>query len=289
LKKATIDYSKEHLLVLEDDPHFREELLRTLSFLGLKANPALNAPQAFEMLKENHFTFLLSDLTMPDSERLKVIQKVVLNHPEVSVLAMTTVPKGYPYKEVITAGASDFVKKPFEPGELEAKVQRIILDRDRRAELSELSITDSLTGLYNQRHFYTRLKEELARAKRQYRPFSLILLDLDDFKAYNDTYGHVAGDEVLRGFGRIISHLIREGADSGYRYGGDEFAIILTEADRGMAEEICTRIKKSLEKEEYDASTGYSTYSTGMTVKALVEEADKALYKAKLRITDDVG
>lgn len=274
---------------MENDPHFREELLQTLSVLGFKANPATNVSQALEMLKENHFTFLLSDLSMPDSERLKVIQDVALNHPEVSVLAMTTVPKGYAYKEVITAGASDFVKKPFEAGELEAKVQRIIVDRERRAELSELSITDSLTGLYNQRHFYTRLKEELARAKRQYRPFSLILLDLDDFKAYNDTYGHFAGDEVLRSFGGIISHLIREGADSGYRYGGDEFAIILTEADLGMAEEICRRIKKSLEKEEYNASMGYSTYSNGMTVKDLVEEADKALYKSKLRIMDGVG
>lgn len=289
MKKASIDYSKEHLLVLENDPHFREELLQILSVLGFKANPATNVSQALEMLKENHFTFLLSDLSMPDSERLKVIQDVALNHPEVSVLAMTTVPKGYAYKEVITAGASDFVKKPFEAGELEAKVQRIIVDRERRAELSELSITDSLTGLYNQRHFYTRLKEELARAKRQYRPFSLILLDLDDFKAYNDTYGHFAGDEVLRSFGGIISHLIREGADSGYRYGGDEFAIILTEADLGMAEEICRRIKKSLEKEEYNASMGYSTYSNGMTVKDLVEEADKALYKSKLRIMDGVG
>ncbi len=289
MKKTTIDYSKEHLLVLENDPHFREELLQTLSVLGFKANLATNVSQALEMLKENHFTFLLSDLSMPDSERLKVIQDVALNHPEVSVLAMTTVPKGYAYKEVITAGASDFVKKPFEAGELEAKVQRIIVDRERRAELSELSITDSLTGLYNQRHFYTRLKEELARAKRQYRPFSLILLDLDDFKAYNDTYGHFAGDEVLRSFGGIISHLIREGADSGYRYGGDEFAIILTEADLGMAEEICRRIKKSLEKEEYNASMGYSTYSNGMTVKDLVEEADKALYKSKLRIMDGVG
>ncbi|MBN1832153.1 MAG: diguanylate cyclase [Deltaproteobacteria bacterium] len=289
MKKASIDYSKEHLLVLEKDPHFREELLRTLSFLGFKADPATSVSQALEMLKENQFTFLLSDLTGPDSKRLKVFHDVVLNHPEVSVLVMTTVPKGYPYKEVISAGASDFVKKPFEAGELEAKVQRIILDRDRRAELSELSITDSLTGLYNQRHFYTRLKEELARAKRQFRPFSLILLDLDDFKAYNDTYGHFAGDEVLRSFGGIISNLIREGADSGYRYGGDEFAIILTEADRGMAEEICRRIEKSLEEKEYNASMGYSTYSTGMTVKGLVEEADKALYKSKLRIPDDVG
>ena len=289
MKKTSIDYSKEHLFVLENDPHFREELLQTLSVLGFKANPASDVVQALEMLKENNFTFLLSDLSMPDSERLKVIQNVVLNHPEISVLAMTTVPKGYPYKEVITAGASDFVKKPFEAGELEAKVQRIIVDRERRAELSELSITDSLTGLYNQRHFYTRLKEELARAKRQYRPFSLILLDLDDFKAYNDTYGHLAGDEVLRSFGGIISHLIREGADSGYRYGGDEFAIILTEADRGMAEEICHRIKKSLEKEEYNASMGYSTYGEGMTVKKLVEEADKALYKSKLRLTEGVG
>jgi diguanylate cyclase (GGDEF)-like protein len=289
LKKATIDYNKEHLLVLEKDLQFREELLRSLFALGFRANPASSVSQALKMLKKNQYTFLLSDLTLPDSERLKVIQDVVLNHPKVSVLAMTTVPEGYPYIEVIAAGASDFIKKPFEVGELKAKVHRIILDRDLRAELSELSITDSLTGLFNQRHFYNRLKEELARAKRQYRPFSLILLDLDDFKAYNDTYGHLAGDEVLRSFGGIISRLIREGADSGFRYGGDEFGIILTEADGNMAEVICGRIKKALEKEEYNASLGYSTFSEGMTVKDLVEEADKALYKAKLRIAESVG
>ena len=289
MKKPNIDYSKENLVILENDPKFREELVQSLFALGFKTSVASSVPDALQMLKQNQFTFLLAGLTMPDSAGLSTVEDIVQNHPDVSVLAMTAAPEGYPYIELITAGVSDFIKKPFESGELEAKVRRIIVDRDLRAELSALSITDSLTGLFNQRHFYDRLKEEVARAKRQQRPFSLILLDLDDFKAYNDTHGHLAGDAVLRSFGGMISRLIREGSDSGYRYGGDEFAVILTEADESMAQEIWERIKKALAKKNYNASMGYSTYRPGMTVKDLVDKADKALYKGKLKITENVG
>jgi diguanylate cyclase (GGDEF)-like protein len=289
LKKSTIDYSKENLVILENDHKFREKLVQSLSALGFEISVASSVPDALKMLKQNQFTFLLAGLTVPDSEGLNTVEEVVRNHPDVSVLAMTAAPEGYPYTELITAGVSDFIKKPFESGELEAKIRRIIADRDLRAELSALSITDSLTGLFNQRHFYNRLREELARAKRQQHPFSLILLDLDDFKAYNDTHGHLAGDAVLRSFGEMISRLIREGSDSGYRYGGDEFAIILTEADESMTKEIWARIKKALSKMDCNASMGYSTYLPGMTIKDLVDKADKALYKGKLKITDNVG
>lgn len=289
MKKLSLDYSKEHLLVLENDPKSRETLVRSLSDLGFRTSPATSAPDVLRMLQEDQYTFFLSDIAMPDSLGLEIIQKVAQNHPHVNILAMTSVPEGYPYTEVIKAGADDFIKKPFETGELDAKFHKLILDRDLRAELSALSITDSLTGLFNQRHFYNRLKEELARAKRQNRPLSLILLDLDDFKAYNDTHGHLAGDAVLRSFGGIIQRFIREGVDSGYRYGGDEFAIILTDADLTLAEEIWDRIQRALKKKDYNASMGYGKFTAGMTVKDLVAAADKGLYKAKLRILNNVG
>ena len=107
-------------------------------------------------------------------------------------------------------------------------------------------------------------------------------MDLDDFKAYNDTYGHLAGDDLLRKVGKIVHACIREGVDSGYRYGGDEFTVILIDADMSIAESIGKRIEKAIEREcKITASMGYATYSEGMGPEDLVGEADKDLYRLK--------
>ena len=287
MEADNIEYSKESLLVVDDNLHLRETLVELLSVLGFSASSASSGPDALKMLKESQYTFLLADMKMPDMDGLELIQKVGRDYPDVSIIAMTAFPEGYRYMDVINAGASDFIKKPFESGELEAKVKKVINERDLRTELNRLSVTDSLTGLFNQRHFYNRLKEELARAERQNHPLSLILLDLDDFKAYNDTYGHLAGDKVLRNFGRIINLCIREGVDSGYRYGGDEFAIILIDSDLGTAKEIGRRIQSVLQQDGLNTSMGLATFSSGMSVKDLVSEADINLYRAKLKITSN--
>ena len=94
-----------------------------------------------------------------------------------------------------------------------------------------MSIKDSLTGLYNQRYFYDRLAGEIERARRQSHPLSLLLFDIDQFKTYNDCHGHLAGDNVLQAAGQIVMESTREHVDVGFRYGGDEFTVILPEAD----------------------------------------------------------
>lgn len=288
MEKENIDYSRESVLIVDDDSELRETLTRLLTVLGFKTGSATNGPDALKMMNDDEYTFLLADMKIPEMDGLKLIQQVESEFPEVSIIAMTGYSEGYRYVDVITAGASDFIKKPFELEELEAKVKRIIAERNLKKELSRLSITDSLTGLFNQRQFYIRLKEELTRAQRQNHSLSLILLDLDHFKAYNDTYGHLAGDEVLRNLGRIINKSIREGVDSGYRYGGDEFAIILIDASLGVARVIGQRIQKALEKGNFTASVGYATFTDGMSEKELVSEADKNLYKAKLKIKSNM-
>ena len=289
MEKDGIDYSKESVLVVDDDMQFRETLVQLLSVLGFETGSASSGPGALAKLKENEYTFLLADMKMPDMDGLKLIEKAGQDFPDLSIIAMTGYAEGYRYIDVINAGASDFIKKPFESEELEAKVSRIISERNLRKELSRLSITDSLTGLFNQRHFYNRLREELTRAQRQSHSLSLMLLDLDHFKAYNDTYGHLAGDEVLRNLGRIINKSIREGVDSGYRYGGDEFAIILIDADLSVARDIGKRIQNALLQGNFTASVGYATFSDGMGEKELVAEADKNLYKAKLKIKSSMA
>ncbi len=184
--------------------------------------------------------------------------------------------------DVINAGANDFIVKPFTLDEMEAKINRILTEKRIRDELARASITDSLTGLFNQRHFYNRLREEIDRAKRQNHPLSLILLDLNKFKDYNDQYGHLAGDKMLAKCGKTILSNIRENVDTAFRYGGDEFAVICVEADDATARRIKERLEWGFEQGgSVTASVGVATYSKEMELKDFVALADRNLYDAK--------
>ncbi len=281
MQTVDINYSKELILIVDDDPFLRETLEKLLEIVGIPSNSASNGDEAMKMLEKNNYTMILTDMKMPGVDGMDLIKMVCKNH-EVSIIAMTGYSEGYTYVDVINAGASDFIKKPFGIEELEAKIRRIITERNLRKELNRLSITDSLTELYNQRHFYFRLNEEIKRAKRQRNLLALILLDLNDFKKYNDKYGHLAGDEVLRDAGDIIRGCIRESVDSGYRYGGDEFAVILIDADINIAKEIGNRIQAAFcQKNKVTVSVGYSIYHDDMDVKELIGAADKDLYISK--------
>ena len=277
-----INYGDEVLLVVDDEEHVRVTLTEMLNHLGFQAFSAGTGNEALDFMKTQDVTFLITDMKMPGMDGLELIEKVHVKYPEVCVIAMTGYAKGYRYIDVINAGATDFINKPFGIEELEAKVKRAIIERNIKKELNRLSITDSLTGLYNQRHFYSRLREEVKRAARQKHPLSVILIDLDNFKWYNDTYGHLAGDELLQKVGAIIRGLIREDVDTGYRYGGDEFAVILIDADIKAARHIAGRIQKAIETDcGVKASFGCASFSEGMSAEELLSQADKVLYSKK--------
>ena len=114
----------------------------------------------------------------------------------------------------------------------------------------QLSITDELTGLFNQRHFFYRLQAEIDRLERYAKPLSIMLLDLDNFKKYNDTFGHLEGDTVLRETGQIISSSIRS-ADLAFRYGGEEFIVILPETQGQTACIVAERIRTTLKDKKF--------------------------------------
>jgi diguanylate cyclase (GGDEF)-like protein len=282
MEKEDIDYSKESILVVDDDKQSRETLKEFLSYLGFSIRGTANGSNALKLLEEKEYTFVITDMKMPGISGLELIKTVSDDFHDVSIIAMTGYSAEYKYVEVINSGASDFINKPFDLEELEAKIRRIITERNLKKELSRLSITDSLTELFNQRHFYTRLIDEITRAERQKNALALILIDLDDFKQYNDTYGHLAGDEALRALGQTINKFIRESVDSGYRYGGDEFAIILIDADLDIAKVIGDRIHNFYkENENLTVSLGYAKFSEGMSAEKLVAVADKDLYVVK--------
>ncbi len=175
------------------------------------------------------------------------------------------------------------------------KMHEALRESERRYK--ELSITDDLTGLYNVRHFYAQLKSEVDRASRYQRALSLLMMDLDDFKNYNDSYGHLEGDKVLAGLGAMIRDNTRR-TDSAYRYGGEEFAVILPETPARYALVIAERLRMKLknqvfspvqgEKAHITASIGISEYVPGEEISELIKRADRGMYLVKERGKDQI-
>lgn len=156
-------------------------------------------------------------------------------------------------------------------------------------EIFRLSITDGLTGIHNKRYFLDQIRREVARARRKNRPLWVAMLDIDHFKRFNDTYGHVTGDHILRGIAGVLATLVR--ADETLaRYGGEEFVFLLVEAENAEVEKFCERIRSEVERQEFvfdgvphhlTVSMGAARLRPGQEVEDLVRAADTQLYRAK--------
>lgn len=176
--------------------------------------------------------------------------------------------------------------------ELEAKIhERTHELAEANARLAQLAVTDGLTGLYNHRHFHERLTLEVERSQRSGLPLSLLMLDVDHFKQFNDTYGHPAGDEVLRQLARVLGDA-RRANDVVARYGGEEFAVILVDTAKFTAAKVAERVRERVIANDFSdaapragrlsVSIGVATFpDDGSDAEALVRAADTALYTAK--------
>jgi diguanylate cyclase (GGDEF)-like protein len=280
---------KLHVLVVDDDPEIREILHEILTHLNHTSVTAEDGLDALEKLSQQHFDMMITDLKMPRLDGIELIKKIKTDFEDVDVIAVTVYGAEYNYTEVIGVGASDFIDKPFKADELEAKINRIIRERSLRAELKRLSTRDGLTGLYNRRYFDQNLRHEAIRALRQNYNLYLLFIDLDNFKEYNDNYGHQQGDSLLRELAKITLGNIRRDVDSAYRYGGDEFAVVLPHASRRQALMVAERLLTEYNKRNLtptSLSVGLAQLKgTGETLEedlqCLIREADQALYRAK--------
>jgi diguanylate cyclase (GGDEF)-like protein len=178
--------------------------------------------------------------------------------------------------------------------ELEAKIhERTHELAEANTRLAQLAVTDGLTGLYNHRHLHERLSLEVERSQRSGLPLSLLMLDVDHFKQFNDSYGHPAGDEVLRQLARVLTDT-RRANDVVARYGGEEFALILVDTAKFTAAKVAERVRERVEAHDFSdafpkskknaisVSIGVATFAEdGVDAEALVRAADTALYAAK--------
>jgi diguanylate cyclase (GGDEF)-like protein len=240
-------------------------------------------------MEEKQFDIVITDINMPRLNGVGLIKRITSDFSDTDVIAITGYQTEYNYTDIIALGASDFISKPINIDEFEAKIKRIVRERNMRFELRRLSTCDALTGLYNRRHLDDNLQNEAIRASRQHYDLYLLLIDIDNFKVYNDKYGHQQGDRLLQELARIILRSIRENVDSGYRYGGDEFAATILHANPQQALMVAERLRTEYNERNLvptSLSIGIAKLKNSHgTLEAdlddLIRKADQALYLAK--------
>ncbi|NPA95170.1 MAG: diguanylate cyclase [Thermodesulfobacteria bacterium] len=280
---------KQKILIVDDDTSILDLLDHFLQRKGFDCKCAENGKKALELLEASPFTIVITDLIMPQIDGMELLKIVKESWPDTDVIVMTGYTKNFTYTDVIRAGASDFVQKPFTLDEIEAKLQRLIKERQLRHTLKRLSVRDGLTDLFNRRFFDHKLKEEVTRALRQKYPLYLLLLDIDKFKEVNDMQGHQEGDKVLVTLADTLKSSTRDHVDLLFRFGGDEFAVLIPYASEDQAVAIAERIRSNfLNKVSSDVtiSMGLAKIDPSLkdpekTKKKLFLDADEALYSAK--------
>ncbi len=276
-------------LVVDDEKTIRKLMREFVEALGYKAFEAKSGEEALEILKRQPIDVVITDIMMPGLNGLDLTERIKENY-DTEVIVMTGFSGDYSYEQVITKGASDFIFKPVRFDEFRLRLQRVLKERYLKEELKKLSITDDLTGLYNARHFYKQLEMEIERSNRYNHPLSLLLLDIDFFKNYNDTYGHLEGNTVLSTIGKVIEECLRT-LDSAYRFGGEEFTIILPETDGEKAYNVAKRISSTIKSQRFSpkpgksvgitVSIGISEYKPKGDMKNFIKCADMAMFSAK--------
>ena len=285
------------LLVVDDDLAITEAIAEFMARSGYTALTASSGEEALDLLSGREIDVVITDIMMPGINGLELTDRISDAY-DVDVIVMTGYGGDYSYEEAVQKGASDFVFKPIRFEELLLRLRRVLrerrLSRERRdmlGKLKELAITDDLTRLYNSRHFYQQIELEVDRSNRYDNPLALLLMDIDHFKDYNDTYGHLEGDKVLVRLGEIIRSMLRK-MDSAYRYGGEEFTVILPETSGKESITMAERIRQAVEKERFSSSEdeesritisiGVTEYMPNEDVKAFVNRSDKAMYHSKV-------
>jgi diguanylate cyclase (GGDEF)-like protein len=278
------------VLCVDDDPGIRELLHEIIIRLGHSSTTAVDGVDALEKLEGGDFDVVITDISMPRMDGIELIKKITTDFDDVDIIVVTAYEIIYKYTDIIALGASDFISKPFDINELEAKLNRVLRERELRAELKRLSTRDGLTGLCNRRYFDETLNHEVSRALRQSYSLYLLFLDLDGLKQYNDKFGHQQGDNLLRGLAEVILGNIRKDMDSAYRYGGDEFAVILPHANQQQALMVAQRLLKSFNSRSVSSNNSLSiglakleaSYETlKENLESLISKADRELYRAK--------
>ena len=291
------------MLIIDDSPLLRQKVIESLRNANLFVNyfEANDGFSAIKLLSREDIDMIICDVTMPgmDGFRLMELINKEKRFDDLMVIMLSSNRKIYDKIKGLESGAIDYMTKPFHPHELSLRVSILLrmksLQKELKAKIAELehvTVVDSLTGLFNQRYLYDTLRREYNRSDRFNLKLSLIIMDIDNFKDINDSFGHQRGDEIIKEVAKLLQVMLR-GYDFAVRYGGDEFIIVLSQntviGSHIVAERIRTLIADNPLLIELNggrqvtASIGVSTFpdDTKEGCDALINIADQALYRAK--------
>jgi len=286
------------ILLIDDEEDILALLTDILEEEDYEVVTACNGAEGIEQFKKCSPDLVITDVKMPIKNGLEVLTEIKKMSDDVDVILLTGHSDEATAIECLRSGAYDYLLKPLEDIDIlltavtRAFDKRNLVKKNRELvkQLEELAIRDPLTGLYNRRHLHACLDEELARAERYNNTFCMVMLDIDHFKAVNDTYGHPFGDYVLKKLGEIIRGSLRT-VDSLYRYGGEEFFILMPETAREGAESLVNRSMTAIREYVFfcDGQEMNITISMGVSIfpdqatdqRELIRLADQALYRAK--------
>lgn len=290
------------LLVIDDSRAIRSTTRDLLLMEGdLAVIEAADGLTGFRTLLEKKPDLVLCDLEMPiaDGRKFLALRKSRPEAAEVPVIMLTGDHDVERKADLLDLGAADYVTKPFHPRELLARVRVQLRLRQLTAELravndtlKAITVTDALTGLANRRRLDETLVIEVARAKRYGTPLSLAVVDVDHFKRVNDTWGHDAGDEVLRGLARTLDQGVRR-TDLASRLGGEEFVVLMPHTPLNGAKDVAERLRTAFGASTFaicgtevrcTVSIGIAALDASKGIddgQKLLKAADVALYQAK--------
>ena len=287
---------KERILLISKNNETRDILSRSLKGAYM-LDTSSSFKKALSMMKNKPYNVVITEIVTPEKRGVEVLHKLKEAKSETPVVVITTHSSIPLAVEAMKAGAYDYITTPFNLDELKIVILhasawgKMIEEVKEKRVFQELALMDGLTRIYNRRYFDELLRREAERATRYYSKFSLLMIDIDDFKKYNDRYGHQAGDEVLR---IVANSLINQTRNTDFtaRYGGDEFAIIAPHTDKKYVSFMAARITRFIAgkdivlngsaKTRVSVSIGIATFGEDAFMKdKLLKLADKALYEAK--------
>jgi diguanylate cyclase (GGDEF)-like protein len=284
------------ILIVDDDASNRKLLELLLRPEGYRTLTAASGEEALASIAERAPDLILLDIMMPSMNGCEVARKLKANPAtsSIPIIMVTALTDRAARLAGLNAGAEEFLTKPVDSAELWLRVRNLLRLKELSDSLERLSRHDALTALANRRFFDTYLADQMAIARRHKRTLALVMCDVDAFKAYNDHYGHPAGDACLKQIAATLRSSCRRPADMAARYGGEEFALILPDTELSGAARIAEAATDAVAQlriaHQHSPAASHVSISSGvavllrktdMTAQQLLAAADQTLYQAK--------
>ncbi|MEA3560999.1 MAG: diguanylate cyclase [Candidatus Omnitrophota bacterium] len=277
-----------NILIIEDNEKTFKSLEGGLANTVYKVWRVTTAKEALKLAKENSFMAVISELRVIDMDGIELMKKIKKINFWINIIVLTVPSFIDSAVAALKEGAYAYLMKPVNVEELKIILKRsiesscLLIQAGKKRHYEDMSILDGLTGVYNHRHFQEKLDWQIEHLRRFPQAFSLFIIDIDDFKKYNDTKGHLEGDRALFDTAQLLAGLVREN-DIVFRYGGEEFAIIMPQTARQYVQRIGERLVERVRIQlPVTISAGAATFPDNAQEKdELVRKVDKALYRAK--------